>query len=249
MMAAALIAAVALVVGFFTGAVGPGGILLIPAFVILGGLDIHEATATTLFVFLFTGVLGTWLFHRKGHVRWQVTLPVCIGSVAFSYLGVLANSRIESRPLAIIISAVIVFSGLYLLLPTSHAEGTYRDGSTTAQKALLLCIGAASGFGSGLSGAGGAVFSVPLMLIFGFVPLAAIATSQVLQIVVASFGTLGNLQHGSVNFMLAAWVALFALAGVAVGARTAQSANTLTQRRTIAALCIVVGAFMLVRSL
>lgn len=200
-------------------------------------------------MFLFTGVLGTWLFYRNGHVRWRVAIPVCVGSVAFSYLGALVNARVESRPLTIIIAAIIVFSGVYLLLPARHAEGSYREGRTPAQQALLVCVGAVSGFGSGLSGAGGAVFSVPLMLIFGFVPLAAIATSQVLQIVVAASGTLGNLQHGSVNFMMAAWVALLASAGVAVGARTAQTANTLTQRRMIAGLCIVVGAFMLVRAL
>jgi len=200
-------------------------------------------------VFLFTGVLGTWLFYRKGHVAWRVALPVCVGSVAFSYLGTIVNSRVESRPLTMIIAAIIVFSGVYLLLPARHAEGSYRDGRAPAQQALLLCIGAVSGFGSGLSGAGGAVFSVPLMLIFGFVPLAAIATSQVLQIVVATSGTIGNLQHGSVDFMAAAWVVSFALAGVAVGARTAHAANTLTQRRMIAGLCIVVGGFMLVRAL
>ena len=200
-------------------------------------------------MFLFTGVLGTWLFYRKGHIRWRVTVPVCVGSVAFSYLGALVNSQVASRPLTIIIAAIIVFSGVYLLLPSRHTEGTYREGRTPAQQALLLCVGAASGFGSGLSGAGGAVFSVPLMLIFGFVPLAAIATSQVLQIVVAASGTLGNLQHGSIDFMAAAWVALFALAGVAVGARTAHAANAMTQRRMIAALSIAVGVFMLVREL
>ena len=98
-MTAALLAAVAVIVGFFTGAVGPGGVLLIPAFVILGGLDIHQATATALFIFLFTGILGTWLFHRKGHVHWKVTLPVCLGSVVFSYLGAMVNATVESRPL------------------------------------------------------------------------------------------------------------------------------------------------------
>src|SRR5262249_58429158 len=96
-MTTALLAAVAVVVGFFTGAVGPGGILLIPAFAILGGLDIHEATATTLFVFLFTGVFGTWLFYRRGHIHWRVALPVCIGSVAFSYLGALVDSEIACQ--------------------------------------------------------------------------------------------------------------------------------------------------------
>src|SRR5258706_13613000 len=107
-MMLALLAAVAVIVGFFTGAVGPGGILLIPAFAILGGLEIHEATATTLFVFLFTGVLGTWLFYRKGHIPWRITIPVCLGSVAFSYLGALVNSKVDSQSLTIIIAAIIV---------------------------------------------------------------------------------------------------------------------------------------------
>jgi uncharacterized membrane protein YfcA len=87
------------------------------------------------------------------------------------------------------------------------------------------------------------------MLIFGFMPLAAIGTSQVLQIVVAASGTLGNLQHGAVDFMSAAWVALFAMAGVVVGAHTAQAASALVQRRMVAGLCIAVGVFMLVRAL
>lgn len=248
-MTAALLAAVAVIVGFFTGAVGPGGVLLIPAFVLIAGLDIHEATATALFIFFFTGVLGTWLFHRRGHVDWRVTLPVCLGSVAFSYLGALANALVASRPLTIIIAALIAFSGTYLLLPTRHGVGNYREGRGAPQQALLLGIGALSGFGSGLSGAGGALFSVPLMLVFGFVPLAAIGTSQVLQIVVATSGTIGNLQYGSVHFMTAAWVSVFALLGVLVGARTAHAVNAITQRRMVAGLCIAVGVFMLARSL
>ena len=248
-MTTALLAAIAVVVGFFIGAVGPGGILLIPAFVILGGLDIHEATATTLFVFLFTGVLGTWLFYRRGHVYWRIVIPVCVGSVAFSYLGALVNAMVESRLLTIIIAGVIIFSGAYLLLPVRRAKGSYRDGYGASQQALLLAIGALSGFGSGLSGAGGAVFCVPLMLIFGFLPFAAIGTSQVLQIVVATSGTIGNLQYGSVNFMAAAWVTVFALAGVAIGVRTAHAASALVQRRMVAGLCVVVGTFMLVRAL
>jgi len=133
-MTTALLAAIAVVVGFFTGAVGPGGILLIPAFVILGGLDIHEATATTLFVFLFTGVLGTWLFYRRGHIYWRIAIPVCIGSVAFSYLGALVNAMVESRLLTILIAGVIVFSGAYLLLPAHRAEGSYRDGHGASQQ-------------------------------------------------------------------------------------------------------------------
>lgn len=248
-MTAALLAAVAVVVGFFIGSVGVGGVLLIPALALLGPLEIHRASATALFTFFFTGILGTWLFYRRGSMDWRMTLPVCAGSVVFSYLGAMVNSWVAPRPLALIIAAIIVFAGIYVLLPSRHAAGGYRNGRGAAQQALLACVGAAAGFGSGLSGAGGALFSVPLMMALGFVPLAAIGTSQVLQIIVAASGTAGNVQFGSVDFVTAAWVSVFSLAGVALGARAAHAVSVAVLRRMAAGLCIAVGVFMLARSL
>lgn len=248
MATTALLAAVAVVVGFFIGSVGVGGVLLIPALALLGGLDIHRASATALFTFFFTGLLGTWLFYRRGSMDWRMTLPVCAGSIVFSYAGAMVHARVEPRPLTLIIAAIIVFAGLYVLLP-SRREGAYRDSRGAAPQALLACVGASAGFGSGLSGAGGALFSVPMMIALGFVPLAAIGTSQVLQIVVAASGTLGNLQYGSVDFRTAAWVSAFSLAGVALGARAAHAVSAAVLRRMAAGLCIAVGLFMLARTL
>lgn len=245
---AALLAALAVAVGFFIGSVGVGGVLLIPGLALLGGMDIHRASATALFTFLFTGILGTWLFYRRGSIDWRVTVPVCAGSVVFSYVGALVNSRLAPRPLAIIIGAIIVFAGLYVLLPSRRAEGAYRTGRSRSELALLTGLGAAAGFGSGLSGAGGALFSVPLMMALGFAPLAAIGTSQVLQIIVAASGTAGNLQFGSVDFETAAWVAALSLLGVALGTRAAHAISVRSLRRMAAGLCIIVGIFMILRA-
>jgi uncharacterized membrane protein YfcA len=54
-----LLAITALVAGTFIGTVGVGGILLIPAFIFFAGINTHEASATALFTFLFTGILGS----------------------------------------------------------------------------------------------------------------------------------------------------------------------------------------------
>jgi uncharacterized protein len=248
-MTYALLAAVAVAVGFFIGAVGVGGILLIPALVLLGGLDIHRATATALFSFLFTGLLGTWLFQRRGSIDWRMTVPVCAGAVAFSYLGAMVNSFIDAKMLALIIALTIVFAGAYVLLPTQPGGARLRDGKSTAQQLLLLVVGAASGFGSGVSGAGGPLFSVPMMLVLRFVPLAAIGTSQVLQIIAAAFGTIGNLRYGSIDFLTATWITLFELAGVVLGTRAAHAVSVTVLRRMAAGLCVAVGLFMLARSL
>jgi uncharacterized membrane protein YfcA len=242
-----LLAAVAVAVGFFIGAVGVGGVLLIPALVPLAGLDIHQATATALFSFLFTGLLGTWLFQRRGSIDWKMTVPVCAGAVVFSYLGAMVNSLLDAKLLTLIIALTIVFAGAYILLPTQPGSAHMRDGKSSPQQFLLLVVGAASGFGSGVSGAGGPLFSVPMMLALRFVPLAAIGTSQVLQIIAAASGTIGNLQYGSVDFLAAAWITLFELAGVILGARAAHAVSVTVLRRMAAGLCIVVGLFMLAR--
>jgi hypothetical protein len=243
----ALIAAAALAVGLFIGTVGVGGILLVPALTYLGGLTVHAAAATALFTFVFTGILGTVLYQRRGSIDWRITTPVCIGAVVFSVLGAWAASRLGSRSLALVIAGIVIFAGVYVLLP-SRREG-HRDGRSPGERAMLLGVGAVSGFGSGLSGAGGPLFSVPIMVLAGFVPLAAVGTSQVLQIVAAVFGSAGNLAYGTIDFRMAAWLTAFELAGVAAGVRVAHAVSVGTLRRLAAVLCIVVGALMLWRNL
>ena len=85
-----MLGGVAIAVGVIMGAAGVGGILLIPFLTTLGGLSIHEASATLLFSFLFTGIVGTWLFQRRGTIDWKVAVPVCAGATVFSYLGAAA---------------------------------------------------------------------------------------------------------------------------------------------------------------
>jgi uncharacterized protein len=244
----ALIAAAALVVGLFIGTVGVGGILLIPALTYLGGFTVHTAASTALFTFLFTGVLGTVLFQRRGSIDWRITTPVCAGAVVFSVLGAWSAARIGARPLALVIAGIVVFAGAYILAPSARRE-RFRDGRSPGERAMLAGVGAASGFGSGLSGAGGPLFSVPMMVLAGFVPLAAVGTSQVLQIVAAAFGTAGNLAYGQIDFRVAAWITAFELVGVVAGVRLAHAVSVDTLRRLAAVLCIVVGAFMLWRNL
>jgi len=243
------LAAIALGVGFFIGTVGVGGVLLIPALVWLGTVPIHQATATTLFSFLFTSLFGTWLFQRRGSIDWTIARPLLVGALIFSYLGARVNALVEVRALALIIALVVLFAGTYILLPARRGKRLQRDGRTRAQQFLLLLVGGLAGFGSGLSGAGGPLFSVPMMLILGFPPLAVVGSGQVLQIAAALSGTLGNLQFGAINFVFGAWLTLFELAGVLAGVRAAHAASVTVLRRMAAGLCLLTGLLMLARAL
>ncbi len=231
------------VVGFLIGAVGIGGILLIPALIAFAALTPHQASATALFTFIFTGILGTILFQRERSIDWRQTAAVCAGALVFSYLGAMAKTSVGDAMLMRIIAALIIFAGVYVLLPSRENSYTRIDGGRLP---LLLLIGALSGFGSGFSGAGGPLFSVPLMVASGFAPLFAIGTSQVLQIFSAASGTLANLQFGEIVWPIVMWVTAGELLGVVAGVRLAHAVSAIALRRGAGGLCVVVGVWLLV---
>ena len=248
MLADAGLAAVAAVVGLLIGTVGVGGVLMVSFLALFGGLNIHQAAATSLFTFLFTGILGTWLYQRRGSIAWRVAAPVCAGALVFGYLGAVTAARIDARPLAILVALVIVAAGAYIFVP-QRAAARYRAGGGWREQLLLASVGAASGFGSGISGAGGPLFSVPFMVILRYVPLTAVATSQVLQIVAAASGSIGNLRHDFIDWHAATLITVFELAGLTIGVRLAHAARALALRRLAGVLCIATGGLLLLRSL
>ncbi len=245
----ALLLVVSFLVGALIGAVGVGGILLIPALSALAGLTIHEAAATALFTFLFTGVLGTHLFQQRGSIDWKLAVPVCAGAAVSGFFGAWLNSRLHAPQLAVILACVIIFAGVYTLRSWHGSARPALEDRKPEQHALLLGIGAVAGFGSGLTGVGGPALSVPIMVLFGFPALRTIGVSQVIQILAAASGTVGNLRYGAINYHVAAIVTAFEVAGVVLGVHIVHAVNAQMLRRFVALLCVVVGTGLLVRAL
>ena len=236
-------------VGALIGAVGIGGVLLIPALTIFASLPIRTAMATALFTFIFTGIVGTVLFQRRGSIDWPVARPVLFSAVIFAFLGAWVNSIARPTVLALILAGIIIFAGVYTLSTWRGRRKPAFDGDPKSQRILLVGVGAISGFGSGLTGVGGPALSVPLMVLFGFPALVSIGVSQVIQIVAAISGTLGNLRYGSIDFGIAATLTLVEIAGVFVGVRLAHAVDGAVLRKVVAILCLVVGLALVAREL
>ena len=244
-----LLLASCVVVGVFVGAVGIGGVLLIPALMNFSHLPVHEAAATALFSFLFTGLLGSWLFSRRGTIEWRVSLPVCAGALLFGFIGAALGGRTPATLLIWIIATVLLGAGVYILLPGASATSASQIGKKKSPKKVLFGIGAAAGFGAGISGAGGPVFSVPLMLAMQFDPLVAVGTGQVVQIASSLSGSLGNLGYGTIQYGLAVPVTIAELTGVVAGVRIAHAVPVRQLRLGAAVLCMVCAVGMIARSI
>jgi uncharacterized membrane protein YfcA len=236
-------------VGALIGAVGIGGVLLIPALTAFAALPIQTAMATALFTFAFTGVVGTAMFQRRGSIDWSATRPVLFSAIIFAFFGAWVNSITRPTVLALILAGIIIFAGVYTLATWRGRRKPAFHDDARAQRSLLLAVGAISGFGSGLTGVGGPALSVPLMVLFGFPALLSIGVSQVIQIVAAISGTLGNLRYGSIDFGIAIPVTLLEVAGAFVGVRIAHAVDAGVLRKFVAVLCLVVGIALVIREL
>ncbi|WP_255696428.1 sulfite exporter TauE/SafE family protein [Polynucleobacter sp. IMCC 30228] len=247
-----LLATTALLAGTFIGAVGVGGVLLIPALIAFAGLDIHQASASALITFIFTGALGTYLFQRRGSINWRMSVPVCLGTLIASYLGAEVNAITGDHLLIGIIGLLVIAAGVWALTApiSSDLAGNSASQVLTIKKTVvLILVGLIAGFGSGLSGAGGPLFFVPLMLVLKFSPLLIIGIAQVIQIIGSSSGSVANILNSAVDFKIVAFILPFELIGIWIGVIIAHRVRVDRLKKVAAWLCILVGIYMTVNSL
>ena len=74
-------------VSFLIGATAIGGLLLVPVLVILGGYTVHEVIPTCLLSIFFSGVVGSLIFGREGHVGLREVSAIALPAGLLAFLG------------------------------------------------------------------------------------------------------------------------------------------------------------------
>ncbi len=232
-----------LLVGVFIGCVGVGGVLLVPGLVYLVGMDVQVAIATCMFSYLFSGAAGAWEYARRGSIQWSMALWLCVGAMPGAYLGAATVSVLSARWLEAIIAALALFSGIYALRQTVSAASR---GALPGAVGLGV-VGAVTGFGSALSGTGGPLVLIPILVWMKLPLLTAVGLSQVIQLPIATLATIGNFQHGEVDVGASLAIAVLLVLGVVVGARIAHRLPAGLLKRIVAGVLMAVGVAMAVR--
>jgi uncharacterized protein len=235
----------ALIVGVLIGCVGIGGVLLPPALVYFGGFDLHLAMATSMWSFLFTGSVGTLAYSRRNSVDWRMVSWLSAGTVPSAVLGALSNAALPGDVLTVLLAALIVAAGVNALTKAPSAERPAHSFGNL----LLFLIGAFVGFGSALTGTGGPVLLVPILIFMRTPVLSAIAASQAVSIPVAFFSTIGYVLFSQVDFVFGTALGLIAAVGVVIGVLIAHAVPVVALRRIVAVSLVGVGALIIVRVL
>jgi len=110
-----------LVVGVITGLVGVGGgFLIVPALVLLGGLSMHHAVATSLVIIALKSFSGFWKYldvleQQSLELDWNTLLVVTALGVAGSIAGSRLARRLPQDKLKRGFGWFLIVMGIYIL--------------------------------------------------------------------------------------------------------------------------------------
>jgi uncharacterized membrane protein YfcA len=116
-----------LVVGIITGLVGVGGgFLIVPALVLLGGLSMHQAVATSLIVIALKSYSGFWKYldvleSQSLELDWKTLLIITALGIAGSFAGSRMARRLPQEKLKRGFGWFLIVMGIYILARSGPA--------------------------------------------------------------------------------------------------------------------------------
>lgn len=115
---------IGLVAGFFAGLAGiGGGVVIVPASVLLLGLEQHEAQGTSLLAIVFTAIAGTIVNRRNERVHLADGLLAGVGGVVGSLAGSRIALLVEARALSVVFGILVLFVASRTLYRSLVTEG------------------------------------------------------------------------------------------------------------------------------
>ena len=103
--------------GLISGLFGVGGgIIVVPALVLLIGLTQFQASGTSAATIVASSTAGLVAFAVNGQVDWRAALVISIGSGTGAWLGAHSITRIPERTLTTAFAVVLIVAGVRMWL-------------------------------------------------------------------------------------------------------------------------------------
>ena len=239
-----MILALGLTSGLLIGCVGIGGVILVPALVYFAGVPIRVGIPAAMAAYLLSGAVATTIFARRKSIHWGMAIWICAGATPTAFAGAWAVSVVNPRLLEAALGLLTFLSGLNSL-KMLRIEDLAVPAIRPPHHRTLLAVGAVTGFLSSVSGTGGPLVLVPILISIAVPVLTAVGLSQVIQLPVALAATIGNILYGQIDLTLAGLLALSLTVGSWYGAKLAHIVPRTTLRRIVSVVLLVVGIFIL----
>jgi uncharacterized protein len=236
--------AVGLSAGLLSGTFGVGGgVLMVPAMILLLGVPQRRASGTSLAAIVPIAIFGVAGFALQDQIDYPAALLLGVGAIVGAPLGarlihVIPVPRLRTAfALLLVVTAVRLFFDL--------PDPVLPESISLTDGLAIMAVGLASGLLAGLFGVGGGILMVPAqMLILGIDPATAKGTSLLVIIPASVSGTLQNLRRNNADLRLAAVLGASGVATSFVGAFVATRMSPTVASLLFAALLLLSAARM-----
>ena len=210
---------VGLVAGFLSGLFGVGGgILIVPALVLLLGFDQRLAHGTSLAAVLPIAISSLTTYALADEVDWAFGSLLAVGAVTGAVIGTHFLHRLPHDALALAFAVLLAATAIRLLF--DHSEGTGRAALDAFGVAIVIFVGLVTGVLAGLLGVGGGIFIVPAMVVgFGIPAATAKGTSLFMIVPTSIMGTWRNRKNGNADLRVAAILGVAGILSAFVGGK------------------------------
>ena len=218
-----ILCAFSMTAGFVDAAVGGGGLIQLPAALILmPGVAIPTVLGTNKFASLFGTTFALQRYARSVQIDWHTVAPAALVASVFAFLGARAVNLLDPSFLRPLILILLVVVATYVLLAKNL--GLIHAPKHPPHKARVLGVGlgAVLGFYDGFFGPGmGSFLIFAFVGVFGFDFLSASASAKAVNWAtsVATFIYFGS--TGQVLFLVGAAMAASNIVGAIIGTHLA----------------------------
>lgn len=237
--------AVGLVSGFFAGLFGiGGGLVIVPALVVLLRIEQKLAAGTSLLAILPAASIAAASYALGGSIDWAVAGLLAIGAIVGAQVGARLLQRIPRRALQWIFVGFVAVMIVQLLfvVPDRGADPAID----LVRGAELIVLGLVAGLLSAILGIGGGGVVVPVLMVwFGMGDLAAKGASLVMMLPGVISGLIANWRLRNVAWRAGLVVGASSLVSSPLGAWVAHLIPAQAGAWLFAAFLVFIGVSML----
>ncbi|NEZ55145.1 sulfite exporter TauE/SafE family protein [Adonisia turfae] len=153
-----------LAAGVLAGLLGIGGGVLMVPLLLLFGINVDQAAATSLFAILITATTGSFQNWRMGYLQPNQVVLLAIPAATLVIIGTEFGELLSEhwRRAAF---GILLLANIYLVSLKKRVATTVQPPNQIPPIPARLITGSTSGFMAGLFGVGGGVVMVPLQIL------------------------------------------------------------------------------------
>ena len=204
--------------GFVDAVAGGGGLISLPAYMIIG-LDPINAIGTNKFSASCGTLVATMRYSRCGFIHWRELIPAIFAALIGSCMGARLALLVDTEIFKMMMLGVLPLTALFVL--NKRTLSRYRCPYTTRKRSSIIAILALlMGLYDGFYGPGTGTFLMLMLVGIAHTTIQeAVGTTKVINLSTNLASLSVFLIHGKVLFPLAIVAAIFGIAGNYIGAR------------------------------